>query len=80
MILLDVPIVFKDLMNENCATWMYNDVDLQSPVSNACAYHVIAFCLSRINCMSNYDYISMFTDNLTLNEFIVMKWLELAVC
>ena len=30
-------------MNENCATWMYDDVELQSPESNACGYHVIAF-------------------------------------
>ena len=22
---------FEDFMNENCATWMYNDVELQSP-------------------------------------------------
>ena len=56
-------------MNENCATWRYNDVELQSPLSNACGYHVIAFCLSRINNMSHYDYISMFSDNLTLNDF-----------
>ena len=56
-------------MNENCATWMYNDVELQSPESNACGYHVIAFCLSRENNMSHYDFISMFSDNLTLNYF-----------
>ena len=36
--------------------------------SNACGYHVIAFCLSRINNMS-HDYISMFSDNLTVNDF-----------
>ena len=58
---------------------MYNDVELQSPESNACGYHVIAFCLSRINNMSHYDYIAMFSDNLTLNDFFVTKWLELAV-
>ena len=66
-------------MNESCATWMYNDVELQPPESNVCGYHVIAFCLSRINNMSHYDYISMFSDNLTLNDFLVTKWLELAV-
>ena len=60
---------FEEFMNENCATWMYNDVELQSPESNACGYHVIAFCLSIINNMSHYDYISMFSDNLTLNDF-----------
>ena len=60
---------FEEFMNENCATWMYNDVELQSPESNACGYHVIAFCSSRINNMSHYDYISMFSDNLTLNDF-----------
>ena len=49
---------------------MYNDVELQSLESNACGYHVIAFCLSRINNMSHYDYISMFSDNLTLNNFL----------
>ena len=48
---------FEEFMNENCATWMYNDVELQSPESNACGYHVIAFCLSRINNLSHYDYI-----------------------
>ena len=69
---------FEDFMNENCATWMYNDVELQSE-SNACGYHVIAFCLSIINNMSHYNYISMFSDNLTLNDFFVTKWLELAV-
>ena len=58
---------------------MYNDVELQSPESNACGYHVIAFCLSRINNMSHYDYISLFSDNLNLNDFLVTKWLELAV-
>ena len=25
--------------------------------------------------MSHYDYISMFSDNLTLNDFLVTKWL-----
>ena len=60
---------FEEFMNENCATWMYNDAELQSPLSNACGYHVIAFWLSRINNMSQYDYISMFSDNLTLNDF-----------
>ena len=59
---------FEEFMNENCTTWMYNDVELQSPLSNASGYHVIAFCLSRINNMSHYDYISMFSDNLTLNN------------
>ena len=63
LIHLDVPIVFEEFMNENCATWMYNDVELQSPEFNACEYHVVAFCLSRINNMSHYDYISMFSDN-----------------
>ena len=58
---------------------MYNAVELQSPESNAYVYHVIAFCLSIINSMSHYDYISMFSDNLTLNDFFVTKWLELAV-
>ena len=51
---------FEEFMNENYATWVYNDDELQSPLSNACGYHVIAFCLSRINKMSHYDYISMF--------------------
>ena len=41
-------------MNENCATLMYNDGELQTPESNACGYHVIAFCLLRINNMSHY--------------------------
>ena len=54
-------------MNENCATWMYNDAELQSQDSNECGYYVIAFCLSRINNISHYDYISMFSDNFTLN-------------
>ena len=58
---------------------MYNDVVLQSKESNEYGYHVIAFCLSTINNMSHYDYISMFSDNLTLNDFFVTKWLELAV-
>ena len=60
LIHLDVPpsyFGFEEFMNENCATCMYNDVELQSPLSNACGYHVIAFCLSRINNMSHYDYI-----------------------
>ena len=61
---------FEDFMNENCATWLYNNVELQSPESNACRYHVIAFCLSRINNMSHYDSISMFSDNLTLTIFV----------
>ena len=30
---------------------------------------MIAFCLSKINNMSHFDYISMFSDNLTLNDF-----------
>ena len=54
---------FEAFMNENCVTWMYNDVELQSPESNACGYHVISLCLLRINNMSHYDYISMFSDN-----------------
>ena len=58
---------------------MHKYVELQSPESNACGYHVIAFCLSRINNMSHYDYILMFSDNLTLNDCFVTKWLELAV-
>ena len=66
-------------MNENCVMWMYNDVELQSPESNSCGYYVIAFCFSRVNNMSHYNYISMFSDNLTLNDFFVTKWLELAV-
>ena len=52
---------------------------LQLPLSNACGYHVIAFCLSIINNMSHYDYISMLSDNLTLNDVLVTKWVELAV-
>ena len=56
-------------MKEKYAAWMYNDVELQSPESNACGYHVIEFCLSRISSMS-HDYISMFSDNLTLNDFL----------
>ena len=48
---------FEDFMNENSAAWMYNDVDLQSPESNACGHHLIAFSMSIINNMSHYDYI-----------------------
>ena len=69
---------FEEFMNENCATWMYNDVELQSPDSNACGYHVIAFCLSRINSMSHYDYISMFSDNLTLNDFFSYEMVRIS--
>ena len=57
---------FEEFMKENCATRMYDDGELQSPDSNAYGYHVIAICLSRINNMSHYDYISMFSDNLTI--------------
>ena len=79
---MDVPhriFGFEYFMNENCATWMYNDVELQTPEPNACGYHVNTFCLSRINNMSHYNYISMFSDNLTLNNSLVTKWLELSV-
>ena len=81
LIHLDVPyrIWIRIFINENCAMWMYNDVELRSPESSACGYHVIAFCLSRINSMPNYDYISMLSENFTLNDFFVIKWLELAV-
>ena len=68
---------FEEFINENCATWMYNDVELQSPEFNACVYHEIVLCL--IMYMSHYDYISMFSDNLTSNDSLVTKWLELAV-
>ena len=47
---------------------MYNDVELQSPESSG--YHVIAFRLSRVNNMSHYDYISLFSGNLTLKDFL----------
>ena len=40
---------------------------------------MIAFCLSRINNISHHDYISIFSDNLTLNDLFVTKCLELAV-
>ena len=61
---------FEYLINENCATWMYNNVELQSLESNTCGYYVISFCLSILNRMSYYDYISMFTDNFALTNFI----------
>ena len=61
---------------------MYNDIELRPPESSEYGYNMISFCLSRINNIFHYDYIPMFTDNLTfsLNEIVRIISLFILMC
>ena len=68
---------FDQFMMDNCSEWMYNDKRLQSFASNACGHHVAAFCVFTMNGMSYADHMSLFSDNVDVNDYIVVKWLDL---
>lgn len=65
---------FEQFMNDNCAEWEYNDLPLQSVWSSVCGHHVVAFVKSVMHGMSYAEHVSIFTDNLALNDRIVVEY------
>ena len=68
---------FDRFMAENCKTWTYNDRQLQSLESSACGHHVTAFSVAMFSGMSYDSHISLFSDNVYLNDYLVAKWIEM---
>ena len=61
---------FDGFMAEYCKTWTYNDRQLQSLESSACRHHVTAFSVAMLSGMSYDGYISLFSDNVVLNDYL----------
>ena len=64
---------FDRFMDTNSLKWFYNDKCIQSYDSNVCGYHVICYCLSKINHISLLDYTNaFFNNNPALNDDMVV--------
>lgn len=67
---------FEKFMTDNCNQWYYNDKVLQSNYSSACGHHVAAFCVSLLGGMTFLEYISLFSDNVHFNDYLVATWIK----
>ena len=68
---------FERFMADNCKAWIFNDRQLQSLESSACGHHVTAFSMAMMTGMSYDEYISLFSDNVYLNDYLVATWIDM---
>ena len=67
---------FDQFLNANCQNWSYNDIQLQSYLTNACGHHAVAYCISKMSNLSNSEFLSLFSNDLLLNDLLVSEWID----
>ena len=69
---------FETYLNSKGSKYMYNDKRVQNFSTNSCGKFALMYCYFRARNYSFSDIISMFSDNLILNEIIVHTFYELS--
>ena len=65
---------FIPFLEKNSSTWIYNDVCLQSPISQTCGQHCLS--LSRCRGIPMNTYINSLNKDLLKNDFQVYKFIK----
>ena len=71
---MEPPAVFKDYMNKHCRNWTFNRRKLQSVLSRFCGHYCCFYCVYRYNGFSMNKIVSMFTNDATVNDVLVHKF------
>ena len=71
---MEPPVVFKDYMNKHCRNWTFNRRKLQSVLSRFCGHYCCFYCVYRYNGFSMRKIVTMFTNDVTVNDVLVHKF------
>ena len=66
--------IFKNYMDYNCKTWIYNGRKLQSVISDVCGHYCVFYCAYRCKGFSMQSIVSWFTTDTTLNDSLVYSF------
>ena len=68
---------FGDFMDFNCVNgWTYNDYTLQHFSTEACGYHCMAFCVSKMFNINWKRFLSIYDNNLLSNDYRIVEWVS----
>jgi hypothetical protein len=67
---------FIPFLEKNTSTWIYNDVCLQSPLSQTCGQHCLAYSIHRWQGINMNSYVKHFSKNLLKNDLIVYNFIK----
>src|SRR5262245_38730488 len=65
--------ILENYMNKNCASWSYNDKQIQSAASKYCGQYCVLFTIFRCRGTDMRAFVNMFTKDTGLNDAIVFK-------
>ena len=66
---------FIPFMN-SCSSWKYNDVCLQSPLSQTCGQHCLTYLIHRCQGIDMNTYVQRFSNDLMQNDVLVSKFIQ----
>ena len=66
---------FIPFMNQHSTTWIYNDVCLQSPISETCGEHCLSYLIHRCRGIQMNTYINSLNKDLLKNDIQVYKFI-----
>ena len=67
---------FLKYLKENCNDWTATGKVLQSPFSSTCGQYCIYYLYSKIRGLSTTEILSVFNENLEMNDTKVTNWLN----
>ena len=67
---------FVPFMDNNSASWIYNDVCLQSPLSQTCGQHCLAYIFHRCKGIDMNTYVKSFHSDLLSNDLKVYHFVN----
>ena len=66
----------RNYLKKYCKDWTFNEKQIQSNFSSACGQYCIYFLYRRVRDVSMRDVVSVFTDDLRVNDSIVTEWVN----
>jgi len=67
----EIPRTFELYLNRNCNSFVYNNRQLQSSVSQFCGHYAVYYCLMRCMAYTNTKIINSFSSDTGLNDMLV---------
>ena len=65
---------FKSYLNKFCVDWNYGEAQIQSVLSSFCAHYCVFYCLYKSLHYSLKDILNCFSNDTTLNDWLVHKF------
>lgn len=62
---------FERFLNQHCARWIFNDIQLQSIISQFCGHYCIFYCMHRCRDRNINAITNMLTLDTGLNDYLV---------